>query len=158
MSGHVPPKRILVPVDFTPESQVPVAYAVALAQRVDATIVLVHVAVFDPGWTEVLPPDASPATLEEARERRLGTAAERLRQHGAALGGVPHESLVVEGDAVEAIVSLAREQACDLIVVGSHGRRGLKRALLGSVAERVVRHAPVPVLVARWEGGDEGED
>lgn len=155
MSRHVPPRRILVPIDFTAASQVPIAYAAELAGVLDAVVVLAHVVLFDPGWAEVMPPDAAPAALEEARERRVSAARDRLNQHTAALSGRAVECCLVEGEPVEAICALAREQACDLIIVGSHGRRGLSRALLGSVAERVVRHAPVPVLVVRWEGEED---
>ncbi len=67
----------------------------------------------------------------------------------AAAAGVKSESFVREAEAFEAIIRLAKEQAVDVIVVGSHGRTGLRRLLMGSVTEKVIGHAPCPVLVAK---------
>lgn len=60
--------------------------------------------------------------------------------------------VTIDGQPVDAITSYAVRNACDLIVMGSHGRSGLSRALLGSVAEGVLRHANIPVMIIRWSG------
>lgn len=65
---------------------------------------------------------------------------------------VKSKCVTIDGQPVDSIVSYATRNACDLIVMGSHGRGGLSRALLGSVAEGVVRHASIPVMIIRWTG------
>ena len=94
--------------------------------------------------------DAFPATyvrdIEERGEDELERQATMLRR----LAEVPVDTLLKEGRAQYEIVDmLEKDLSFDLVVLGSHGRTGLKRALIGSVAEAVVRHAPCPVLVAR---------
>jgi nucleotide-binding universal stress UspA family protein len=67
----------------------------------------------------------------------------------AEASGVKAEGFVKEGEAYQAIVDLAKERDVNIIVMGSHGRTGLKRLLMGSVAEKVIGYAPCPVLVTR---------
>ena len=136
------PQRILVPVDFSRTSADVLAFAKGYAADAGAQIVLLHV-------VEPLHVDWKMDTTELQRERQVHSA--RLlgelvvREFGA--GKVAAE--IRTGAPVEAITSVARQTKVDLIVIGTHGRTGLKRVLLGSVAERVVRHAPCPVLVVR---------
>jgi nucleotide-binding universal stress UspA family protein len=82
--------------------------------------------------------------LEKCAAERVARAADRLRAAGFAVG-----KRVVEGEARSGILECAAEWKADLIVVGSHGRKGLRRFLLGSVAESVARHAPCSVLIVR---------
>jgi nucleotide-binding universal stress UspA family protein len=82
--------------------------------------------------------------LESVAQQSLEQAFQRVRA-----AGLDGEVMVLHGSPFEGIVSTARDQGVDLIVMGSHGRTGLPHLLLGSVAERVVRLAPCPVLVTR---------
>lgn len=144
--------HILVPTDFDPASDAALACARELAGRFDARVSLLHV-VTDPQavglWTPEVYVPASPATqetfLREARERlaTLLTADERTRFR------VTLEARI--GAAAVAIEDFAREQHVDLIVMGTHGRRGLVHLFLGSVAEHLVRSAPCPVLTTHAE-------
>jgi nucleotide-binding universal stress UspA family protein len=80
------------------------------------------------------------------RKAREYTAAVKAQAEKA---GVPVETFIGEAETWEAIVKLAGEQAVDLIVMGSHGRTGLRRLLMGSVTEKVIGNAPCPVLVVK---------
>jgi universal stress protein A len=140
--------RILVPIDFEPTSLAALDYASTLATRFGATITLVHVfddvfaaAAYTPDVYAPLPPDV--------RERVIGELHDKLAALLPAIGGQAHCANVIVGAAADGIVEHAREQGIDLIVMGTHGRRGLSHALLGSVAERVLRTAPCPVLTVR---------
>ena len=85
--------------------------------------------------------------LEDVRRGATHLAeAQVARAHAA---GATAESLVVEGTPADALLEVAAERGADLIAIGTHGRRGLRRLLVGSVAESVVRRSPVPVVVVR---------
>jgi nucleotide-binding universal stress UspA family protein len=139
--------RILVPVDFSVHSQKAMAYALALAARAgSASVHLMHV-------VEPLPlslvGDAGPAALPEQEvaaycEHELARLA-----YDRASPGLPISSAVHAGQPSAEIIAVAKEMRSDLVVISSHGRTGLEHLLLGSVAERVVREAPCPVLVVR---------
>ncbi len=139
-------KRILVPTDFTDPSNEALATAMAFARMFGATLDLVHVAVEAayplPPPVDVLtmPIDLSPV-LDRASE---GLASEEARVREA---GVPCETAMLIGRADQEIVTRARQTGAQLIVMGTHGRSGLAHALLGSNAERVIQHAPCPVLI-----------
>jgi nucleotide-binding universal stress UspA family protein len=138
--------RILVPVDFSPYSERAFSYATTLAQRFSATLALVHV-VEDPYtgvWSsEVYVPNVSElfAGLIANAEQQLA----RLTASATALG-LTVEATVITGRPAHAIVERAKDGRFDLIVMGTHGRTGLSHVVMGSVAERVVRMAPCPVL------------
>jgi nucleotide-binding universal stress UspA family protein len=134
-------KRILVTTDFSEASKKALPYAVALARKFDASLTLLYVVPADLGQIGIV--------LEE--ERLVAEARERLPRFRAAELD-PHlhvETLVVNGGSAHEICRTAAAQAADLIVMGTHGNTGLKHFLLGSVTEKVVRHAPCPVLVVR---------
>ena len=95
----------------------------------------------------VLTPDEQQAWLQ----RELADAREQLVRTEQVLRAVPVHEVIEEGEAAAAICKEAADLGADVIVVGSHGRTGVKRFFLGSVSERVVRHAPCPVLVFRPE-------
>jgi nucleotide-binding universal stress UspA family protein len=142
-------RRILVPTDFSKGSQSALAYGAALAEKFGAELVLLHVvqdlAAFIPEAVLGAPPPLPPveqftAAARAALERVVG---------GLALPGVTVRAEVGEGPTAEVVVRFAREQAVDLIVMGTHGHTGLAHLLLGSVAEKVVRRAPCPVLTVR---------
>ena len=139
-------KKILVPTDFSEPSSEAVQTAVAFAKVFGASIDLCHVFV-EPEY--ILPPPVDIATfpfnLAQILERvQDGLDAERERVKDA---GVTVETTTLSGRAAPEIVEHAKKTGADLIVMGTHGRSGFQHALLGSVAERVLRHSPCPVLV-----------
>ena len=141
----MPFKRILCPVDFSEHAREAMRAAMALAGA-DAWVTLVHVHELPVIGPPELPMDPRlVAQIIAQAEKSLRAWAGEAAQ----LGPARVESLCVPGAAWASIVELARERASDLIVMGTHGRSGLRHPLIGSVAERVVRHADCPVLVVR---------
>lgn len=138
----IPIKTILHPTDFSKPSEHALRFACALARDYRARLVLLHVVEPPVYYGElgmmVPPPDEFHARLKE-----------RLEHLVSADCGVPVTTMLVEGNAAREILRVASERACDLIVLGTHGRTGLSRVLLGSVAEVVTRHSRVPVLTLK---------
>lgn len=89
----------------------------------------------------------APRAVEDLVKKARGYVTDVKKQ--AEEAGVAAETFIAETEAYEAIISLAKEQNADIIVMGSHGRTGLKRLLMGSVTEKVISHAPYPVLVVK---------
>jgi universal stress protein A len=141
-------KRILVPVDLGNSSERALDYARTMAERFDASLVLLHV-VPNPYVTAASdvylpPPQEFLDELEQdARTQLNGLVAERD------WGRLKVESVVKVGNPQIEIVEYAVAAQVDLIVMGTHGRTGVAHLVLGSVAERVVRTAPCPVLTLR---------
>jgi nucleotide-binding universal stress UspA family protein len=139
-----PPKTILVAVDFGEASERALALAGVIASAFGSTLRAVHAERFEP------PPYFTMeqiVRLEAERQTAQAAAVEHLAEFAARAGASPVESLVLDQPPVEAVLDAAA--GADLIVMGTHGRRGPGRWWLGSVAERVVRAASVPVLVTR---------
>lgn len=138
------PKTILVPTDFGEPSEAALDYAIDFAKAVGAQIVLLHTydvpTIGFPDGVISATGDLTPQILEGAK---VGLDRQLARR---AASGVTVRTLIKEGDAVAIINAVAVEVGADLIVMGTHGRTGLPRALIGSVAEKVVRTAHVPVL------------
>jgi nucleotide-binding universal stress UspA family protein len=140
-------KKILVATDFSDTAQLAVDYAAALASEVGASVVVAHVAAIP----VVAIPDhlfvtaAETVQLMRELEIALGDVKRRVEERGA----VPVETELAEGNAWSELIRIAKHRGCDLIVMGTHGRTGLTHLLLGSVAEKVVRHAPISVLTVR---------
>lgn len=142
--------RILVPTDFSETSDAALTYAKALAEKLGASIHLLHVfadpyamATYAPEVYAPLPPEVRERALHDIQQRldeRLD-AGEQQRFRGT--------TEIVTGLTAKQIVGYATDQAMDLIVMGTHGRRGVAHMLLGSVAEHVVRTAQCPVLTVR---------
>jgi nucleotide-binding universal stress UspA family protein len=143
------PKVILVPTDFSEGAKAALDYAVALAAKLDARITLLNVvAVPLIGVPEVgvaYTADVLKSLLEGNQQLLDKLVADNTGK--AAFG----PTLLETGDARAQIEAAAEKLGADLIVMGTHGRRGVKRMLLGSVAEMVVRVAPCPVLLVRQE-------
>jgi nucleotide-binding universal stress UspA family protein len=144
--------RILVPVDFSEHSDRAVEYAVAMGKHFGACVELFHV-VEDPfesgGWgSEVYVSD-----LDGLRSRALDDAKARIERcrSGVLAGDVPIVATVQMGHVANTIVEYATAAHADLVVMGTHGRTGLAHLIIGSVAERVVRLAPCPVLTVGLE-------
>ena len=135
-------QHILVPIDFSPDAEQALEYAVMLARQFQARMTLLH-AVHLPVTTEVSLA-AYLSEMEASAQRGMETYRKRVAD-----AGVPVETLVLVGAPFSKIIDTAASQAADLIVMGTHGRTGMRHWMLGSVAERVVRLAPCPVLVTR---------
>ncbi len=144
-----PAQRLAVAVDFTPASEHALDAAIALAQRVPHTAIhVVHVLPIDP-WIKAdgLPRESA---AMEAASRKLRELVLEVGMRAPGRRWDQKVSFHVRlGDAVEAILQLAVDVDADLLIVGTHGRRGLERLLLGSVATRLVMEAHLPVFVAR---------
>jgi nucleotide-binding universal stress UspA family protein len=138
-------KTILCPTDYSELSQAALAYAAALARDHGARLVILH-AVETLGPENVTYGEAVSRPQPQAYRQRLWDDLHRVKP--PSFEG-PVEYILSEEDPVEAILRTAAARACDLIVMGSHGRGGLKRWLMGSIAEQVVRKAPCPVLVVK---------
>jgi nucleotide-binding universal stress UspA family protein len=134
---------ILVPVDFSETSHKALDLARELSPRLGLEIVLLHV--FEPPM--MVYPDASPGLIASIYQESFPAAQRALEALSKSLGGLP--TLFREGNPGHEIVSVAKETAPALIALGTHGRRGIERIVLGSVAEHVLRHAGVPVLTVR---------
>ena len=134
--------KILCPIDFERDSLDALEFACRLAKQNSAPVCLLTVIGIPPPAATALPPVPifpDPEFEAETRRRLEAIAQENLAD-------VPHEVYVASGNAAPEILNLAAEQKIDLIVMGTHGRTGVKHFLIGSVAERVVRESPVPVL------------
>src|SRR5215469_14715336 len=142
--------RILVPVDGSAAAARGLDEAIELARHLKARIRLVHVV--EP-WVMVSP--ETPAALYQVAEIR-NAAASLLEEcaNKVTSAGIKVDAELIEtfGDSVgECIVNKAKEVNADLIVCGTHGRRGIRRMLMGSDAEYIVRRAPAPVLLVRYQ-------
>ncbi|HMP03997.1 MAG TPA: universal stress protein [Gemmatales bacterium] len=134
-----PPKRILHPTDFSKHASYAFDLAEGLARQTGAELFLLH----------VMPTPMAvygDAMVEPASAVDKEAIVKQLHELKPKAPGVTIHYLTAEGDAAPTIVAAAKERQADLIVVGSHGRRGLRRILLGSVAEQVLRSSPCPVL------------
>ena len=147
-SWRCPPADVLAAVDFGEASTRAVALAGLIASAFDARFRALHAERFEPPPYFTL---EQIERLEAARREAEAGAAEHLRRFVAATTAYPVEPLVRNDSPVDAILHEAT--TADLIVIGTHGRIGPRRWWLGSVAERVVRAATVPVLVTRASGG-----
>lgn len=154
MEHHVPPQRILIPVDFSSASRTAASYAAKIAAPFGAELVLLHVIDSIEEVEVLLQGRDRPIDWTTARDDAAGEADRMLQTLGVAIGQEDVRRIVREGSPAPVTADTAEEIGADLVVVGSHGRTGLQRALLGSVAERMCRLSPVPVLVVRWKDED----
>jgi nucleotide-binding universal stress UspA family protein len=145
-------RSMMAPTDFSAHSEKAVRYACGLAERLESELHLVHV------LSEFLPAGPDPLLMpvvppEYYRENEV-RAKEMLGRRLDPAWGVPPAVITAVrwGSPVESIVSYAIDHRIDLIVIATHGRTGLSHVLLGSVAERIVREAPCPVLTLRDRG------
>lgn len=147
-------RRILVPVDGSATSNAGLREAIDLAKGQDASLQLVHV--LDYHYLAMSGMEAGAyiedltASLAQSGRRILKRATEQAQKNGVKASGVLLESAA--GPAADAIVRQAKKWKADLIVIGTHGRRGMRRMLMGSDAEQVVRNAPAPVMLVRSPG------
>ncbi len=143
-------QRILCPIDFSEPSRAALREGTALARQFGAVLELLHVYQI-PGYT--LPDGVifpGPEAMNQLFER-IDQSLLEWRREAERLGVKLVETRTVQGVPWQEIVDSAEKGRCDLIVIGTHGHTGIKHFLLGSVAERVVRHANCPVLTVREE-------
>ncbi|MFC7134965.1 MULTISPECIES: universal stress protein [Salinibaculum] len=142
---------ILLPTDGSPGMSSVVDHAVSLAETHDATVHGLYVV--DTVSLADVPMETTLEGVNRALREEGEAAMEDLQQRA---DGVDVETTIIEGSPSREIVHYAEDTSCDVVVMGTHGRDGVSRLLLGSVAERVVRSSPVPVLTIRV--GDEPPD
>ncbi len=138
-------KNILCPTDFSDESFHAIDYGLRFAKAADGWLVLAHIIHVPSG--ELYQADGHVLTFEEAKSRSR-VLLEQLRDQR--LDGYPKCELLVEiGDPYEQLTAIATRRRVDLIITSTHGRTGIQHLVLGSVAEKIIRHAPCPVFVVR---------
>lgn len=148
-TGKVGFMKILIPTDFSPCAEKAMQYGATLATRLHASILLLHayvVPMYPTPEDEMMGPDRT-SLLERMKDetlKSLDASRQRLAQPGLTV-----ETRAAQGMPAEAIVAVAKEEGCEMIVMGTHGRTGLMHLVLGSVAEHVVRSASCPVLTVR---------
>jgi nucleotide-binding universal stress UspA family protein len=147
MSRWSETRRILVPVDFSESSREVLACAVDAARDRGAEVTLLHVVALPPGSGEGAEPKSAAAARRTSEKplKELAASADpsgKVRMHVRVVAGAPSREIVRE----------ARDGKYDLIMIGTHGRTGLRHVFLGSVAENVVRLAPCPVYTLRLLG------
>lgn len=156
-----PGQRLIAPVDFGPSSQFVVEAAARLSRLLDLTVHLVHVV--EPPQSPMLA-EALPELVDDYQNDQEAGAIKELERLAEEAGlGEKFQITIAHGEPKDRILDLAESLDAALIVVGSHGRRGLGRVVLGSVAERVVRSSRWPTLVIKsdkclndWPGGSVG--
>lgn len=135
-------KKILVATDFSPSSEAALEMAASLARDSGAKLLIVHV--------EIIPYTASGSDyLYAVPEPRTAELQEKLSQVFPKDRSIPVEHLLLTGDPADAVIQTAESEKVDFIVIGTHGRQGITRLLMGSVAEAIVRAAPCPVLTVK---------
>lgn len=149
MASFLAVRRILVPVDFSDAASAVLQYAMDIARDRGAEITLLHVvgvavAPFDPAYGVAADPRVL-LDLQRGAEVALADMAAKFE-------GARVHTRILTGSPSREIVRLAKEMKADLVVIGTHGRTGLRHVFLGSVAENVVRLAPCPVLTLRLKG------
>lgn len=140
-------KRILCPTDFSEASKNAIRYTNEFARTMNADVIFIHVVEPRPITTDMsvayIPIETD---LEKAAEEDLITLLEEEKDKGIAA-----KKIVLVGQPAETIIEQSKANDVDLIILGSHGRAGLTRLLMGSVAEAVLRKAPCPVLIVKAE-------
>ncbi len=135
-------RKVLCPIDFSEHSLTALEVALKVVQQNDAALYLLNVAPMPAGAAgfQPVPLDPYPIVEKDRREQLEKLAREQIP------AAVRCETLVISGDPAERVLETARGVNADLIVMGTHGRKGFGHLVLGSVAERVVRESPIPVL------------
>jgi nucleotide-binding universal stress UspA family protein len=131
-------RKILVPTDFSPVADAAIVWAKELSRALDAEVTVLHALNVKPVVAVLGPQDAEKALAATRKQARVEL--ERLA------GEFAHGRAVVADGPPEQVIPQAGEREADLIVMGTHGRSGIERVLLGSVTEQVIRRSRVPVL------------
>jgi nucleotide-binding universal stress UspA family protein len=141
-------KKIVVPLDGSAPSEAAATLAISIGRDQGAHLVFLNVCEVARIVAMLSSPTVGvdPSTALEA-EREIGRAALERAAAAAKRGGVSHETTQRDGGSSDTVLAVADAVRADLIVIGSHGRGGIARAIIGSVAEAVMRHAKIPVLI-----------
>ncbi len=137
-------KNVLFATDFSATSEAALPYAAAICRRFGSTLHSAHV--LSDASLLMMTGGVDYVSMSTIYEDAHGEAGEKLEQISAHLGGIKHRKHVRHGQVWKNLAGIVEENQIDLIVVGTHGRSGLGKLLLGSVAEDILRHAPCPVL------------
>ncbi len=157
--SRVSMRNILLATDFSHSSDAALAHAASIARRYDAKMFVAHV--IRPDAYQLVPPEVTSVTLEQTRRFAEQQMANLLIS--GKLRDIPHQVLLGTGELWPVLSDLLSQHEIDLIVVGTHGRTGVRKLLLGSAAEEIFRMASCPVLtvgpkVAALEGSAEAPD
>lgn len=140
-------KTILVPIDFSENSEHVMEYALSLGQRFESRILLCFVAQLYTDYSDFFIPQMPVVAIEEEIDK---AAKERMRRFVETHNnGTKIEQFVLIGNVAHEILNMAKKKDVDLIVMGTHGYQGFEKILFGSVAEKVVKTAPCPVLTVK---------
>ena len=134
-------KNILYATDFSTASEAALPYALSIARRFESNLIAVHVN-SAPSFAPALPPEDWPAIVQ-AEQAQAKVDAQHLEKK---LAGIPHELVFRDGEIWEVFSELIESRDIDLLVIGTHGREGVEKLMLGSVAEEAFRKAECPVL------------
>ena len=135
--------HVLVPVDFGEASNQALDVALTMAKAFQAKLTLVHVCVSVPlGYVYAEGLSWPTYEMEDLATKQMDALLARARQERPSAEGI-----IVGGDPWRKILAVSKERGADLIVMGTHGRTGLSHLLIGSIAEKITRHAHVPVLI-----------
>ena len=137
-------KNILFATDFSEASQAALPYAAAIARRYDSQLHIAHI--MSPASYVIPSQPGGPVTIDSIHEAARTDVRQRMETLASHLKTVPHHTYVREGEVWESLSDIIRTHEIDLLVVGTHGRTGVKKLLLGSKAEEILRLAPCPVL------------
>jgi nucleotide-binding universal stress UspA family protein len=140
--SRVAPQKILLATDFSPASEAALPHALTIAGHYGSTLYIAHV--ISPEFMDLLPPESTATMIEHAHgftQQKMGPWLNAGHQER-----ISCQPLVGEGAIWDVLLEMIHQNGIDLIVLGTHGRRGLRKLLLGSVAEEVFRMAPCPVL------------
>ena len=143
-------KKILCAVDLSDHSELVAEYAATMAKSLNASVLVVYTA---PSLSQYVGFHVPPNTIENFVGEIVTGAEDSMQAFMEKnFAGVDAKSLVLVGYAAEEILNRANEENADMIIMGTHGRKGIDRILFGSVAEKVVKNASMPVLTIRPQG------
>jgi nucleotide-binding universal stress UspA family protein len=143
-------KNILYATDFSPTAEAALPYVSAIATKYASKVFVVHVKAPD---SYAMVPTDNWLVLAKSTEEEIKKEAASLHKR---LGGIPHEILIGEGDTWSLISKVIQKQEIDLLVLGTHGRTGIEKFMLGSVAEMIFRQATCPVLTIGPHASEHG--
>jgi nucleotide-binding universal stress UspA family protein len=141
-------QKILFPIDFSESSEQYIPWVVTLAKTFEATVYLISVTPDMSSFATFYAPHAS---IKGFQKEIMEGAEKKMKEFIALhLKGLPKvETRLPTGKADEKILEVAKQEKVDMIIMGSHGRTGLERTIFGSIAEKVIKNSPCPVLVIR---------
>jgi nucleotide-binding universal stress UspA family protein len=140
------PRIILCPIDFTENAVIALGVATDIARQNQSTLLVLHVA-------DTLGPEGATFREVETRlepESHIADLQRMLQQAAPPQHGLTIRHLLTEGNPAKVVQQIVAEQHVDLVVLGTHGRTGLDRFLMGSIAEEILRRCPCPVLIVKY--------